>query len=86
MDQKNSNQSQPSPPKREKQQRGGQDPSNTLGQPNRDRSQADDRDPPGMGNTRDDSAIPELDEPNVEGVGNEGGPEKDPTKSPDTDQ
>jgi hypothetical protein len=44
------------------------------GQPNRDRSSADDRGEQGISNRPDDQeqGIPELEEPDVEGVGNEG--------------
>lgn len=44
------------------------------GQPNRDRSSAHDRGEQGISNRPDDQeqGIPELEEPDVEGVGNEG--------------
>jgi hypothetical protein len=59
------------------------DRKNPSNSPDRDRSSADDQ---GQGLRRkpaaDDAAIPELDEPDVEGVGNEGSEHTEATMPP----
>ena len=57
-------------------------PQNPGGQPNRDRSQADDRAEGLRRKPENPDAIPELDEPDVEGVGKESGTHTDATMPP----
>lgn len=66
-----------------KQDKDRKDQKNPSNSPDRDRSSADDQ---GQGLRRkpaaDDAGIPELDEPDVEGVGNEGSDHTEATMPP----
>lgn len=83
MNQNKNNQGEKKPNQGNQQQEFERKPANPSGQPNRGRDSADDRGQ-GIGNRPDDNepAIPELDEPDVEGVGEEGRSSTDATMPP----